>query len=127
MLLPVIMTLSFSIVELVPLAIMAFEGRFVPAGPMLLLEIVLLSFPVVVPLLKMIVPAKVANVDVDEPSIEQFVTVLFVASAIKRIVPVPVVVPMVVLEMVRVLPPVFRPSIVTLSAPFKSINGLPAA
>src|SRR6059058_1080930 len=112
MLLPVIMALSFSIAELVPLAIIAFDGRFAPAGPILLLEIVLLSLPVVVPVLKMIVPATVANVDVDEPSIEQFVTVLFVASAIKRIVPLPAVVPIVVLESVSELPPVFRPLIV---------------
>lgn len=127
MLLPVIMALSFSMVELVPLAIIAFDGRFAPAGPISLLEIVLLSFPVVVPVLKIIVPATVANVDVDEPSIEQLVTVLFEASAINRIVPVPTVVPMVVLEIVSELPPVFSPLMVTLSAPLRLINGLPAA
>lgn len=125
-LLPVIRTVSFAMVELVPSAIITFEGRFVPAGPMLQLEIVLLSFPVVVPVLKSIVPAAVLNVEVDEPLIVAFVTVLFVASAIKRIVLVPAVVPIVVLEMVSELPPVFSPLMVTLSAPLRSINGRPA-
>jgi hypothetical protein len=126
-LLPVIRALSFSMVELVPLPIIAFEGRFAPAGPILELETVLLSFPVVVPVLKRIVPAAVANVEVDEPSTVAFVTVLFEASAIKRIVLEPAVVPMVVLEIVSEFPPVFNPLIVTLSAPLRLINGLPAA
>src|ERR1043166_1349135 len=96
MLFPVIISLSFSIDELVPLAIMAFDGRLAPAGPILQFEIVLLSLPVVVPVLKTIVPATVARVDVDDPNMVQLVTVLFVASAMKRIVQVPAVVPMVV-------------------------------
>jgi hypothetical protein len=113
--------------ELVPLAMIAFDGKFAPAGPMLQFETVSLSLPVVVPVLKITVPAMVASVEVDEPRMVVLVTVLFEASAMKRIVPDPVVVPIVVLESVSELPPVFKPLIVTLSAPFRSINGLPAA
>src|ERR1700754_987511 len=127
MLFPVIITLSFSMDELVPLAMIALEGRFAPAGPMLQFEMVSLSLPGVVPVLKPTVPATVAKVEADEPRMAQFVSVLFEASAMNRIVLDPVVVPIVVLEMVSELPPVFRPSIVTLSAPFKLISGLPAA
>ena len=54
-------------------------------------------------------------------------TVLLVASAINRIVPVPAVAETVVLATVREFPPAFKPSIVTLSAPLKLISGLPAA
>src|ERR1051325_10467199 len=127
MLLPVICTLSFSIDELEPVDITAFEGRFAPAGPMLLLENVLLSFPVVVPDEITIFPVRVAPEDVDEPKIEVFVIVLFVASAIRGTVEVPEVALTVVLESVRELPPGFSPLMVTLSAPFKLINELPAA
>ena len=52
--------------------------------------------------------------------------VLFVASPWKRIVDVPDVLDTVVFEMVSELPPEFRPSIVILSAPLKSIKGRPA-
>ena len=44
-----------------------------------------------------------------------------------RIVDVPDVAETVVLAMVSELPPVLRPSMVTLSAPFRSISGEPAA
>ena len=114
-------------VDVLPNAKMALEGRLVPAGPRLHKETVFPSLPVVIPVLKMIVPPTVANVVVEDPRIVHLVTVLFVASAINRIVPVPAVAETVVLETVRELPPVFKPSIVTLSAPLKLINGLPAA
>ena len=54
-------------------------------------------------------------------------TVLLVAPPMKRIVEVPEVAETVVLAIVSELPPVFKPSIVTLSAPLRSISGLPAA
>src|SRR5712692_3482559 len=90
---------------------------------MLLLLIMLLSLPVVVPVLKKIVPLVV---NVSDPEIVQFWIVLLVASAIKRIVLVPAVAEAVVFEIIRAFPLVLSPSIVTLSAPFKSIRGLPA-
>jgi hypothetical protein len=93
---------------------------------MLLLEIVLLSLPVVVPVLKKIVPPFVAMAVVAEPKIEQFVIVFDVASAISVIVAEPEVAPVVVLLIVNEFPPVFKPLKVTLSAPFKLINGEPA-
>jgi hypothetical protein len=126
MLLPVIITLSFSTAELVPLAMIAFDGRFAPAGPILQLETVLLSFPVVEPVPKTMVPATVASDEVDEPRIVHLVTVLVEASAINRIVLVPAVAATEVLEIVSEDPATSWPSIVTLSAPLKSINGLPA-
>src|SRR5438046_351038 len=52
--------------------------------------------------------------------------VLFVASAIKRIV-LDAVFEVFVFAIVKELPPELRPSMVTLSAPFKSINGTPLA
>ena len=101
-------------------------GRLAPAGPMLLFEMVLpLLAPPVDVLIRMLPPA-VATAPVDEPSTEQFVTVLFVAPLMKRIVLVPAVAETVVLEIVNEFPPEFKPLIVTLSAPFRSINGLPA-
>lgn len=51
--------------------------------------------------------------------------VLLVAPPMNRIVLVLDVPETVVLEIVRELPPVFNPSIVTLSAPFKLSRGLP--
>ena len=56
----------------------------------------------------------------------EFVIVLFVAPPIKRMVAVPEVAETVVLAIVKEFPPVFKPSMVTLSAPLKSIIGLPA-
>ncbi len=87
------------------------------------LEMVLPSFPVVVPVEKKMVPKVVKLL---EPDIVQLVMVLLLASAINLMVEVPAVADAVVLEMVNELPPVFNPSMVTLSAPFKLINGLPA-
>src|SRR5437762_9411692 len=126
MLFPMMRILSFSIAAFVPLPMIALEGRLVPAGPMLLLEIVMLSFPVVAPAPTIMVPATVANVEAEDPRIVQLVTVLLVASAMKRIVPLPAVVPAVVFEIVSELPVVLSPLIVTLSAPLRSISGLPA-
>jgi hypothetical protein len=63
---------------------------------------------------------------VDEPKTEQFVTVSFWAPLMKRIVLVLAVAEAVVFEIVNELPPVLSPLMVTLSAPFKSIKGLPA-
>ena len=62
----------------------------------------------------------------NEPRTVAFVTVFSVAPLMKRIVEVPAVADAVVLEIVSALPSAFTPSIVTLSAPFRSINGLPA-
>ncbi len=54
------------------------------------------------------------------------VMVLLVAPPMKRMVLVPDVGDTVVLAIVSALPPVFRPLMVTLSAPFRSMSGLPA-
>src|SRR5437870_1974476 len=97
--------------DVLPSAKMALDGRLVPAGPMLHSETVLPSLPVVVPVLKMIVPPTLANAVVEDPWIVHLVTVLFVASAINWIVPVCGVAETVVLEMVREFPPMFKPSI----------------
>ena len=103
---------------------MAFVGEVV-AGPILELEIVLLSFPLPPPdaVLKKITPPLVPDENEAEPRIEALVIVLLVASPIKRTVLVVVVVPVLVFEIVREFPPVFNPSIVTLSAPLRSIRG----
>src|SRR4051794_24054865 len=100
---------------------MAFVGKAEPAGPMSQKEIILLSFPVPpdAAVLKNIVPPFVPAATVDAPSIKQFVTVFDVASPVKRIVHVPLVVVAFELEIFREFPPVFNPSIVTLSAPFR--------
>src|SRR5438552_10321225 len=71
--------------DVLPSAKMALEGRFVPVGPMLHNEMVLPSLPMVVPVLKMMVPPTVADTVVEDPRTVQPVMVLFVASAINRI------------------------------------------
>jgi hypothetical protein len=104
---------------------MAFTGKLPPAGVIAQLEMVLPSLPlpvVAVPVEKNIVP-EVANVL--EPEMVQLVMVLLLASLIKRMVEVFAVAETVVLVKVNELPPVFRPLIITLSAPFKLINALP--
>ncbi len=70
---------------------MALLGRVAPAGPMLLLEIVLLSFPLAVTasVLNRMVPAVTETAPVAEPRIFALVTVLPVAPLMKRIVLVP--------------------------------------
>ena len=117
-----------AVVLVEPFPKIAFVGRLAPAGPILLLEIVLLSFPFVVfaSVLKKIVAPFVATDDETEPCRFEFVMVLLVAPPIKRIVEVPDVEEAVVFAIVREFPPAFKPSIVTLSAPFKSIIGDPA-
>jgi len=85
--------------------------------------------PLLVPaveVLKSILPPAVVVDEVDEPRTEQFVTVLFWAPLMKRIVLVLAVAEAVVFEIVSEFPPVLSPLMVTLSAPFKSIKGLPA-
>ena len=86
----------------------------------------LLSFPVVVPVEKNILPPFVPTAILPDPNTEQFVMVLPVASAINRMVAVPDVADAVVLDIVNELPPVFNPLMVTLSAPLRLINGEPA-
>ena len=73
------------------------------------------------------VPPLVATDDELDPWMFELVIVLLVAPPMKRIVDVPVVADTVVLAMVSELPPVLRPSMVTLSAPLRSISGEPAA
>ena len=97
---------------------------------MSLFEIVLLSFPFAVDASvekKIFPPVLVVESAAEfEPRIVDLLTVLLVAPLIKRIVEVPIVADAVVLEIVRLLPPAFKPSMVTLSAPLRSISGLPA-
>lgn len=121
--------LPIAVVVVEPFPKIPFVGKFAPAGPILLFEIVLLSLPfaVTASVLKKMFPPFVATERPNEPKILELVIVLLVAPPIKRIVLVPEVPGEVVLEMVNELPPVFKPSIVTLSAPLKSIIGLPLA
>src|SRR5690349_10734363 len=108
------------VAPVVPEPKIALPGRFVPAGPMLLYEMVLLSLPVVTPAPMMIVPALPPTF---EPKIVQLVIVLLVASLTNRMVLVVSPFDTVVLVMVNEFPPVFNPSMVTRSAPFRSTNG----
>ena len=99
-------------------------GKFEPTEVIVLLSIVLLSFPVVVPVDKKMTPEAVA---VSEPDIVQYFRIFDVASLINLNVEVPAIFEVLVFEIVRSfpIPKLFRlPSIVTLSAPFKSINGV---
>ena len=80
---------------------------------MTLLSMTLLSLPLELPVEKKMVPTALP---VPEPLIVQFLTVLLVASAIKRIVVADAAV------LVFSIVSVPKPSIVTLSAPFKSIK-----
>ena len=84
----------------------------------------LLAPPVEV--LNRMLPPAVVIPDVEEPSTVHLVTVSFCAPLMNRIVLVLAVAEAVVFEIVSELPPVFSPSMVTLSAPFRSIKGLPA-
>src|SRR3954454_939346 len=108
----------------VPRAKIALFGRFDPAGPMLLFEIVLLLLPTsFVPLAVVVLntiapPTAEASVVVDEPRIVAFVTVSFWAPLMKRIVLVPAVLLVLVFESVSELPPELRPLIFTHFAPF---------
>src|SRR6185295_390608 len=121
--------LPIAAVVIEPLPRIALLGRFAPAGPMLLFEMVLLSLPLAVTasVLKKMVPPLVATDDELDPWRLELVIVLLVAPPMNRIVAVPEVADAVVLAMVSELPPVLRPSMVTLSAPLRSISGDPAA
>ena len=84
-----------------------------------------MSFPMVVAVLKKMMPAAVA---VEEPFNVQYRTVLALASAMKGMVAAAFDV--LVLLMVRLLslPVAFtRPSMITLSAPLRLINGVASA
>jgi hypothetical protein len=95
---------------------------------MLLFETVLVLLPpATVLVLKRTLPPAVATADVDDPRIVHLVTVSFEAPLMKRIVLVLAVAEAVVLESVSELPPLFKPSMVTLLAPARSTKGLPAA
>src|SRR5436190_6744353 len=97
----------------VPRPVTALTGRLAPAGPMLLFRIVLLLLPtIVVPtagevLNRTVPPAVAPTVTVEEPWMLQFLSVLFCAPLIKRMVLVPAVAETVVFENVSVLPPEF--------------------
>ena len=92
-----------------PSDITHFVGKLAPAGPRLLLEIVLpLLAPPVDVLIRIFPPAVVVEL-VEEPSTEQFVIVSFCAPLMRRIVLVLAVADAVVLEIVREFPPLFRP------------------
>src|ERR1043166_1377885 len=108
-----------------PRPMMTFVGRFVPAGPRLQKETVLLLFPVVVVVLKRIFPPAVVTGAVDDPNTEHLVTTLLDAPLMKRIVLTPAVAEVLVFLMVNELPPVLSPSIVTLLAPLRLINAPP--
>src|SRR5213593_3257472 len=90
----------FVLLPAVPTAETHFVGRLAPAGPILLLAMILLLFPtILVPLATVVLnkmfPPAVPGITVDEPRIVQFFTVLFCAPPavavvlIKRIVLVP--------------------------------------
>lgn len=117
-----------AVVVVEPLPRIALLGRFAPAGPILQFEMVLLSLPLAVlpSVLKKTVAPFVATELAHDPCRLQFVIVLFVAPPMNRIVLVPEVADAVVFEIVSELPPVFRPLMVTLSAPLRLISGLPA-
>jgi hypothetical protein len=115
--------LPIAVVVVEPLPRIAFVGRFAPEGPILQKEIVLLSFPLVVfaSVEKKTVAPFVATEDETAPRNVQRVMVLEVAPPMNRMVDVPDVGDAVVFSIESASPPVFNPSMVTLSAPFKSI------
>ena len=109
-----------SMAALVPVERIALIGRFDPADVIKLAVMVLPSLPVVVPVLKKIVPVVTA---VPEPAMVQFLTVLLLASLIKRSVLVPAATEALKLEMVRKLPLALKPSMMTLLAPLRLMSG----
>ena len=117
-----------AVVVVEPLPKIPFVGRLAPEGPISHSEMMLLSLPLAVTasVLKNIFAPLVATDPENAPLTEHLVIVLPVAPPIKRIVDVPVVADAVVFSTISELPPVFKPSTVTLSAPLKSINGKPA-
>src|SRR3977135_3392024 len=116
--------LSFGVAD--PSDVIPLVGKLVPAGPMLLFETVLPVLAPPVDVLNRIVPVAAVTAPVDEPRTVQFLTVSLDVPLMKRIVLVPAVGSAVVFEIVSESIPLFRPSIVTLSTPLRSINGLPA-
>src|SRR5690348_1772759 len=125
-LLPLIMLPALAL-PLLPRPCTAFAGRLVPAGPMSLFDTVLLLLPpATVLVLNSTVPVAAVVAPVAEPRIVVLVTVLLVAPSMKRIVLVPAVPDAVAFDSVNALPPLLRPSMVTLSAPFRLISALPA-
>ena len=114
----------------VPREKIAFIGRLTSAAlVMLLWSIRLPSFPVVVPVLNKTIPLPYPGMFgiICEPLSVQYFTVLLDASLIKRMVDVPTVADVLALDMVRLTdePVAFTlPSMVTLSAPFRSIRGV---
>src|SRR5688572_9298933 len=112
LLLEIVMPLLKSVAGLVvPTLEIAFVGRLLPAGPILLFEIVLLSLPVAPPasVAKMILPPFEATVPEKEPCTEQLVITLFVAPPMNRMVDVFAFVATVVFAIVSALPMVFNP------------------
>src|SRR5437763_16690888 len=116
--------LLFGLVD--PSDITPLVGRLTPAGPMLLLEIILPLLAPPVDVLIKILPPAIVVLAVDEPSTVQFVIVSFCAPLMRRIVLVLAVAEAVVFESVSELPPAFSPLMLTFFAPFKLISGLPA-
>ena len=91
-------------------------GRLAPDDVIAFVAIVLFRFPVAVPVAKTIVPDVATAV---APLIVQFWTVFEDASAMKRIVDAAAVLEF---SIVSAFPPLFRPSMTTASAPFRSIS-----
>ena len=109
----------------VPIVYTAFTGLAASlAQVMSLLSMILLSLPVEpVVVLKKTMPAAAS---MDDPFSVQYFTVLEVASLMNRMVEVPAVDTALVLLMSRLLPLPLAPtlpSMVTLSAPFRSMRG----
>ena len=102
---------------------MAFTGRPAASLVMLLLSIRFELFPLVpFAVENMMTPSVVL---VSEPLMVQYLTVLFSAALIYRIVDAEVPVFVLVIIRSRVLPDAFTlPSMVTRSAPFRSISGV---
>ena len=120
------MVLLLLVAPVVPYEKMAYFGRFT-ALVMLLWSMILLSFPVAIPVEKKRSPPASGNAkEREDPLRLQYLTVLLQASLMNLIVDVPLVVELFVFETVRSFedPVAFTlPSMVTLSAPFRSING----
>src|SRR5665213_56318 len=121
LLLLIVMPLLSIAIEL-PFESIALEGKFLPAGIIVLFEITLPSLPVVVPVENCIVPVLV--VPVDEPSMVQFFTTFNVASVLNLIVEVPATLLVLAFEISKEFPFIFKPLIITLSAPLRSTNGV---
>src|SRR5438309_927137 len=93
---------------------------------MAVFETVLAVLAPPVEVLNRIVPVATPTAPVDEPRTVQLVTMSPEVPLMKRIVLVPAVGSTIEFEMVSESVPLFSPSMVTLSAPLRSISGLPA-